>query len=62
MIIVFSQDSKRYHEIVDVAKDKSVLLGVCVLLLQERKRMISPVAPWVQVVGRMVAIIEAEAV
>ena len=62
MHVVLGQELVRDHDVINVAKDESVFIGVTVFLLQERDGVVAPVAAGVEVVGGVVAVIEAETV
>lgn len=62
MLIVLHQEPDSDHEVVDVVEDQCTLLGVCLLLMEECLRVVPPVAQGVEVVGRMIPIVEAVSV
>lgn len=62
MDIIFPQQVHGKHDIVDIAKNKSMLFSVAILLFQEGDGMIAPVSSRIEMVGGMVAVVIAEAV
>lgn len=62
MLVVFSHKPVRDHEVVDVMEDKGAAGAVEVFLLEEVEGVVAPVAAGVEVVGSMVAVVEAVAV
>lgn len=62
MRIVLPDQAVGDHEIVDIAEYQRMLARVAVLLLEKRDRVLAPVTAGIEVVGGVVAVIEAEAV
>lgn len=60
--VVFGQQAKRDHEVVDVVEDEGLLVGVGGFLGEEGRGVVAPVAERVEVVRRVVAVVEAVAV
>jgi hypothetical protein len=60
MVVVFEQKPKCYHEKVDVVKDKCALVRIGAFLFQKRNRVIAPVPNGVEMMGCMIAVVEAE--
>ena len=62
VVVVFHEQADSDHEVVDVVEDQGTLLGVGLLLLQERAGVVAPVPQRVQVVRGVVPVVEAVAV
>ena len=62
MIVVLSHQPVRDLEVVDVAEDEGAAAGVFGFAFEEGDGLIAPVAEGVEVVGRMVTVVEGEAV
>lgn len=62
MQIVLAQQVDRDENIVNVAEDQGAFLCITRLLLHKRSRVVPPVAAGVQVVRRVVSIIEGKSV
>lgn len=58
VVVVFPQQSARDCKIIDILKNQSSFSLVLILSSQKTRRMISPVATTVQVVGGMIPVIE----
>jgi hypothetical protein len=61
-LVVLPKQIHSNENVIDVSEDQSIFLGIDILLLEERDRVISPVATRVQVVRSVVAVIERESV
>ena len=59
MFVVAHHEPHGDHEVVDVGEDEGAAGGVGGLLLQEMNRLLAPVAAGVQMVGGVVAVVEA---
>ena len=60
--IVLLQELDRHHEIVDIVENKRTSSSIRFFRFDEMKGMVAPVPSWIQVMRRVVAIVEAEAV
>ena len=60
--VVLAQQAEGQHVEVDVAEDEGAAAGVEVLVLDEVRGLVAPVAARVEVVGCVVAVVEGEAV
>jgi hypothetical protein len=60
--VVLHEQPDRDHEVVDVVKDEGLLGGVGFLLPEEGDGVVPPVAPRVEVVRGVVAVVVAVAV
>lgn len=61
-LVVLEHEPRGDHEVVNVVEDEGVLLGVQRLALDECGWVLAPVAEGVEVVGCVVAVVEAVAV
>lgn len=59
VLVVLGQELDCHHEVVDVVKDQGVVGGVGVLGLEESHRVVTPVAERVEMMRRVVAVVEA---
>lgn len=59
MLIVFSHQPVRDHQVVDIVEDEGTVGAVELFLLKEVDGVVAPVAAGVEVVGSMVAVVEA---
>ena len=62
MRVVLCEQAHGEHDVVDVAEDEGALGGVAAAGAQERGGLLAPVAPRVQVVRGVVAVVVAVAV
>lgn len=62
MFVVLAEQVHGNEDIVHVAEHQGIFLGIAVLLFKEGDRVVSPMAARVEVVGRVVSIIERESV
>ena len=62
MHVVLGKQGEGDHKVVNVVEDERVLVGVLLLLGEERDRVLTPVAEGVQVVRGVITVIEAVAV
>lgn len=62
MPVILFEQRDRHHDVVDVVENERFLRTILRLRFHECHRVIAPMAPGVQVVGGMVAIVEAVSV
>lgn len=62
MVVVLHEEPNGQHEEVDVVEHQGVFIGVGCFLLEERDRVVTPVAKGVEVVRGVVSVVVAEAV
>lgn len=62
MVIILPHQPIRNLQVIDVMEDEGAAVGVDFLVLEEVQRVVAPVAAGVQVMGGVVAVIEAVAV
>lgn len=62
MRVVLLQRLDREHYIIYVAENESVFFGITFFLFKQGRRVVPPMPAGVQVMGRVVSIIETEAV
>lgn len=62
MNIVFAQQIHRNENIIHIPEHQSPFLGIAILLLDECRRMVSPVTTGVKVVRSVVPIVERKAI
>ena len=60
--VVLLQELDRHHEPVDVVEDKGSPASICFFRLEKVNWVVSPMPAWVEVVGGVVAVVEADAV
>lgn len=60
--VVLAQQRDGHHNVVDILEHKRVAIAVLRFGLDEGERVVTPMAAWVEVVGRVVAIVDAVAV
>jgi hypothetical protein len=59
MLVVVLQQFDRDHNVVNISENESSLLGILVLLLDKRYWMFAPVSSGIEMMRRVVAVIEA---
>lgn len=59
MHVVFSEQGHRYCNVVNVLKDQSATFSVLLFSSDEVEGMIAPVAAGIEVMGGVVAVVEA---
>jgi hypothetical protein len=62
MHVIFLQQLDRNHDVINVVKNKCMLIRVPVLLLDEGNWVLSPMSAGIEVVGGMVSIIVTKAI
>lgn len=62
MHVILFQQRDRHHDVVDVVEHERFLRTILRLRFRECHRVIAPMAPGVQVMGGVVAIVEAVSV
>jgi hypothetical protein len=60
MVVVFRQQSKRDHDVVYVVEDEGLLIGISMLLSQKCNGMVSPMPARIEMMRRMVSVVEAK--
>ncbi len=60
--VVFLKQFEGHHEVIYVVENERPAIAVCLLGLQEMDRLLSPVSTWIQMMGSMVAVVEAKAI
>lgn len=62
MHVVLAQQTESEHVVVDVVEYQSTTIAICLFRLEEVQRLVTPVATWVEMMGGVVAVVEAEAI
>lgn len=60
--VVLAQQTESEHVVVDVVEYQSTTIAICLFRLEEVQRLVTPVATWVEMMGGVVAVVEAEAI
>jgi hypothetical protein len=62
MGVVLAHETDSDHNIINVAKDEGIFLGIAFFNFDKGNGMFAPVAAWIEMMGCMVAVVEAIAI